>query len=148
MKFKDGFTLIELLVVVAIIGLLASVVMVSLNSARSKGRFAQVIENMSSIEKAAALDYSDNFNYAPDLGPADSPRFVPQYLASWPTPPCAGWTYDWENWGSNEDTVRISLRRPDVTSVYYYCIYTIGNCSDGNGVNIKAVTNKTLTCNE
>ena len=52
-----GFTLIELLVVIAIIGILASVVLASLNSARKKGADAAVKGNLSGIRAAAELYY-------------------------------------------------------------------------------------------
>ncbi|HEY4473973.1 MAG TPA: type II secretion system protein [Candidatus Paceibacterota bacterium] len=56
---KRGFTLIELLVVIAIIGLLASVVLASLNSARQKGSTAAAQQTLKSLQSAATICIGD-----------------------------------------------------------------------------------------
>lgn len=57
-NYSKGFTLIELLVVVAIIGLLASVVLASLNSARSKGTDAAVKSNLKNAQTQAEIVFN------------------------------------------------------------------------------------------
>lgn len=54
-----GFTLIELLIVIAIIGILASIVLVSMSSTREKARLSKAAETVRQIRTAVILLESD-----------------------------------------------------------------------------------------
>lgn len=57
---RRGFTLVELLVVISIMGFLSSIVINSLNSARSKGSDASVKQTMNNVRGQANIVYLDN----------------------------------------------------------------------------------------
>ncbi len=67
MRSEPAFTLIELLVVIAIIGILASVVLASLGSSRTKARIAAAQGSMRSIQTGAAVCINDASPVAPTL---------------------------------------------------------------------------------
>lgn len=60
MEKNKGFTLIELLVVIAVIGILASVVLASLNSARKKNADAVIKSGLNQARTEAELFYISN----------------------------------------------------------------------------------------
>ena len=66
-KKNRGFTLIELLVVIAIIGILASVVLASLNSARKKSRDARRVADIKQIQLALELYFDSHSSYPDEI---------------------------------------------------------------------------------
>lgn len=60
---KHGFTLIELLVVISIIGLLSSVVLAALSSARMKARDVRRMQDMKQIQTALEMYRNDEGHY-------------------------------------------------------------------------------------
>jgi prepilin-type N-terminal cleavage/methylation domain-containing protein len=80
--FQRGFTLLELLVVIAIIGILSSIVIVSLSDSRAEARNAQVISQMIEYQKALELYFAETGTY-PSSGPAAIPDNAGQRNRIW-----------------------------------------------------------------
>ena len=62
-KNKKGFTLVELLVVIAIIGLLSTIAVIALSTARSKGRDTTRIADVKTLSTALEQYFTDNSSY-------------------------------------------------------------------------------------
>ena len=63
---QRGFTLVELLVVIAIIGVLSSVILVAMTSARAKSRDARRLSDVKALQGAIELYRDGNKGKAPD----------------------------------------------------------------------------------
>lgn len=71
-KSKSGFTLIELVVVIVIIGILATLTFLSYAGIQGRARDDRRLTDVSNIEKAMELYYSDNGSYPVPTGPTGS----------------------------------------------------------------------------
>lgn len=65
LEINKGFTLVELLVVIAIIGILATIALVSLNSARIKARDTRRLADVRQVALALEFCYNDTNKYIP-----------------------------------------------------------------------------------
>ncbi len=62
-KDKQGFTLIELLVVIAIIGILSSIVLISLKGAKDRANDGRIISDMSQLRTQAEIVHDNDGDY-------------------------------------------------------------------------------------
>ena len=89
---RQGFTLIELLVVIAIIGILASIVLASLNSARVKSRDARRVADIKQMQLALELYFDANGSYPAAIYGTLDPQFMPTV----PKDPVGAATYGYQ----------------------------------------------------
>jgi len=92
---KKGFTLVELLVVIAIIGILSSVAVVNLNSARDKAKFAATQAAMSQMSTPIILCGDEGSNLYPPEAYGGNSVCAAFLDTVWPAlPESNGFTYN------------------------------------------------------
>lgn len=118
---RRGFTLIELLVVIAIIGILASVVLASLNSARDKGADAAIKSSINNARAQAELYYDENGDYVDLCDDSKIDEIEAAVTNAGGTPSCDD--------GTGDDYRISSTLVSDSTE--YYCVDSEGSASTG-----------------
>lgn len=119
---KKGFTLIELLIVIAIIGVLASIVLVSMGGARAKARDAVRQSDARQIGSAMELYYGDGDAYYTS---ATVPTAISTYMTTFPKDPKSKADYGWVNNSNPSDDQKFCVymtmeNKGSCTTTRYY----------------------------
>ena len=125
-RTEHGFTLIELLVVIAIIGILAGMVLVSMNGARSKARDARRLSDMRQMISAQEMYYGMGGSGDAYLQSAAMPTAISTYLATVPLDPTNSGNYVYK---TLDNSAGGSTPNPQ-----FYCYYAqLENAVSGHG---------------
>src|SRR5690348_8901434 len=98
---RAGFTMIEMILVITILWILLYVAQTSYATFQAKVRFSKIKADMDAIAQSAYNDFTSNGVWAETSFDEMPPSFTASgEMRAWPTPPCPGWYYSWEDWTS------------------------------------------------
>lgn len=92
---RKGFTLIELLVVISLIGILSTLILANLNSARERSRDVARKSDLRNIQTAFRIYYNDKGGYPSSFPTGGSPWTVggTTYMSTFPKDPLPSQNY-------------------------------------------------------
>lgn len=134
---NQGFTLVELLIAIAIIGILASVVLINLSDARHSAFEARAQAEMRSFASAMQRYFINHGVYPPDED-RNVPSGLEAYLTGdgWSEGPWPNSVYDWDNWEiDGEQVIQLSIRFCPQGGPLSDCVFPVAGWADNFDIN-------------